>query len=74
MGIAGCWASKTRVKWPQAGGKVFIGELQSLVGLIVAVISVSYFSNAAAGFPVIPIAALVLAGLIWLIGWTLRKR
>lgn len=41
----------------------------TLAGLIVMVIFVSYFSNAAAGEPVIPIVALLLAGAIWLIGW-----
>ena len=55
-------------------GKSLYWGATILAGLIVAVISVSYFSNASAGFPVIPIAALVLAGVIWLIGWTLRKR
>ena len=43
-----------------------------VAGLIVVVVLLGYFSNAAAGEPVIPIAALLLAGAIWLIGWVCR--
>jgi uncharacterized membrane protein len=43
-----------------------------VAGLIVVVVLAGYFSNAAAGEPVIPIAALLLAGAIWLIGWVCR--
>jgi uncharacterized membrane protein len=43
-----------------------------VAGLIVVVVLVGYFSDAAAGEPVISIAALLLAGAIWLIGWVCR--
>jgi hypothetical protein len=44
-----------------------------LAGLIVAVALAGYFSNAAAGEPIIPVVALLLAGAIWLIGWVCRN-
>ena len=44
-----------------------------LAGLIVVVVLTGYFSNAAAGEPIIPVVALLLAGAIWLIGWVCRN-
>jgi uncharacterized membrane protein len=44
----------------------------TVAGLIVLVALAGYFSNAAAGEPIIPIAALLLAGAIWLVGWVCR--
>lgn len=56
------------VRW----AKVVYWVATIVAGLIVVVVLVGYFSNAAAGEPVIPIAALLLAGAIWLIGWVCR--
>jgi hypothetical protein len=48
-----------------------------VAGLIVAVVLVAYFSRTTggetAGEPIIPIAALLLAGVIWLIGWAVSR-
>jgi uncharacterized membrane protein len=52
--------------------KVVYWTATTVAGLIVLVALASYFSNAAAGEPVIPIAALLLAGAIWLVGWVCR--
>ena len=54
-------------------GEILYWMATILAGLIVAVVIAGYFSNAAAGEPVIPIAALLLAGAIWLIGWVCRN-
>ena len=54
------------MKWMCAGRRLFIRVATIVAGLIVVVVLVGYFSNAAAGEPVIPIAALLLAGAIWL--------
>ena len=52
--------------------KVVYWTATTVAGLIVVVALAGYFSNAAAGEPIIPIAALLLAGAIWLIGWVCR--
>ena len=41
--------------------------------LIVVVVAISYVSNASEGQPVIPIVPLLLAGVIWIVGWGYRN-
>ena len=43
-----------------------------IAGLIVAVVLVGYVSNSAEGEPFIPLVALLVAGVIWGVGWTCR--
>jgi hypothetical protein len=42
-------------------------------GLIVVLTVASYFINASKGEPSIEVVALLLAGAIWLIGWSCRR-
>ena len=44
-----------------------------IAGLIVAVVIVGYASDSAKGWPVIPVVPLVIAGAIFLAGWTCRE-
>ena len=45
-----------------------------IASLIVVAVVISYVINSAEGVPVAPIIPLLIAGVIWLVGWTFRKR
>lgn len=44
-----------------------------LAGLVATAAVVSYFLNAARGLPIVSVAALSLAGTVWLVGWIGRR-
>jgi uncharacterized membrane protein YccC len=44
-----------------------------LAGFVATVAVISYFLNAPRGMPIISVAALGIAAMIWLIGWAGRQ-
>jgi hypothetical protein len=60
--------SKMAARW----GKVLYWNATILAGLVAMLAAASYHSNAVEGDPIVPITALLLAGVIWLIGWICR--
>ena len=53
-------------------GEIFYWTATVIAGLIVALVVVGYVSNSAEGEPFIPLVALLVAGVIWGVGWTCR--
>ena len=53
-------------------GRVLYRAATTLAGLIVVLTALNYFYNVGHDRPLIPLVPLLLAGLIWLIGWGLR--
>jgi len=46
----------------------------TIIAVLIMLVAVAgYVSNAGKGLPVISIAALLLAGAIWLVGWACRN-
>ena len=54
-------------------GRALYWTATIIAGLIVVMVVAGYMSNADEGVPFISIAALMLAGAIWLVGWTSRN-
>jgi hypothetical protein len=54
-------------------GRVLYWTATIIAGLIVVAVVAGYVSNAGEGVPFISITALMLAGAIWLVGWTSRN-
>lgn len=54
-------------------GRVLYWIATIIASLIVVVVVAGYVSNAAEGVPFISITALMVAGAIWLLGWTSRN-
>ena len=54
-------------------GKFIYWAATLIAVLIVVAVVMSYASNASEGDPVIPITPLLLAGVIWLVGWVCRN-
>lgn len=54
-------------------GRVLYWTATIIAGLIVVAVVTGYVSNVGEGVPFISIAALMLAGAIWLVGWTSRN-
>jgi hypothetical protein len=50
-------------------GKISYWAGSIIAGLLVAAVVVSYILNADRGVPILRVAPLVLAGVIWLAGW-----
>jgi hypothetical protein len=44
-----------------------------LAGLITAMATANFYFSASEGEPTVPIVALLVAGVIWLIGWACRN-
>ncbi len=53
-------------------GRLFYLVATSLAGFVVALAALSYFLDAPQGVPIVSIAALALAAVIWLSGWAGR--
>ena len=56
---------------PQA--EIFYRAASIIAGLIVLLAIANTIDNISEGEPIIPIVALALAGLVWLIGWLCRS-
>ena len=54
-------------------GKFIYWAATLIAVLIVVAVVMSYASNASEGDPVIPITPLLLAGVIWIVGWVCRN-
>src|SRR5580704_2629760 len=54
-------------------GKALYWTATIIAALILVVVAAGYISNAGEGVPFISIAALMLAGAIWLAGWICRN-
>jgi uncharacterized membrane protein len=54
-------------------GKIIYWAATIIAVLILGVVAVDYVSNARKGYPVISIIPLLLAGIIWLVGWAFRR-
>ena len=54
-------------------GRVIFWSANVIAALILLSVVWSYVSNIEEQFPVLPIARLLLAGVIWLIGWACRS-
>jgi hypothetical protein len=54
-------------------GRILYWTATVIASLIVVVVVAVYVSNAAEGVPFISISALMVAGAIWLLGWTSRS-
>jgi hypothetical protein len=54
-------------------GEFFYRAASILAGLILVVAIINYLSNVSEGLPTFPVAALLLAGAIWLIGYICRN-
>jgi hypothetical protein len=52
---------------------LFFKTASIIAGLIVAVVIVGYASDSAKDWPVIPVVPLIIAGAIFLVGWTCRE-
>jgi len=65
---SGCAADKNEMSW----GRVLYRAAATLAGLIVVLTALNYFYNVSHDRPLIPLAPLLFAGLVWLIGWGLR--
>ncbi len=55
-------------------GKYFYTMAAIVAGIIVAVVVVSYASDSAKDWPVVPVIPLLIAGAILLVGWTYQLR
>jgi hypothetical protein len=53
-------------------GKILYWNTTILAGLIAALAAANYYSNSVEGDPIVPVTALLLAGVIWLIGLVCR--
>jgi hypothetical protein len=58
---------------PIAPGTLLYWMTTTLAGLITAMATVNFYFNASEGEPRIPIVALLVAGVIWSIGWACRN-
>jgi hypothetical protein len=54
-------------------GEEFYWATTILAGLIAVMAIANYYSSASQGEAILPIAALLVAGVIWLIGWIGRN-
>ena len=54
-------------------GKMIYWAATIIAALIVVLVALNYVSNADERYPVIPIMPLLLAGVIWLVGWAFRR-
>jgi len=57
---------------PRICGNCLYSTTTVLAGLIVMFVFMAYFYDVSRGEPVISVAALLVAGVIWLIGWAGR--
>ena len=53
--------------------EIFYRAASIIAGLLVLLVIANTIYNISEGEPVIPVVALVLAGLVWLIGWSCRS-
>jgi ABC-type Mn2+/Zn2+ transport system permease subunit len=56
----------------ERGAAFFYRTATILAGLVAALAVISYFLNAPRGMPIVSIAALTLAAVIWISGWAGR--
>ena len=54
-------------------GETLYWTTTAIAGLIVAWVVWSYVANVGAGYPVVPVMPLLVAGVIWLAGWACRN-
>jgi formate/nitrite transporter FocA (FNT family) len=54
-------------------GEILYWTASVIAGLIVAAVVIGYVSNTGEGLPIIPIIALLVAGVIWLVGGACRR-
>ena len=54
-------------------GKFIYWAATIIAVLIVAVVAIGYVSNTEEGEPIFPVIPLLVAGVIWLVGWGCRN-
>lgn len=60
-------------KMAEPRAQIFYRAASIIAGLIVLLAIANTIDNISEGEPIIPIVALALAGLVWLIGWLCRS-
>lgn len=64
---------QNNVARPITPGTLLYWMTTILAGVITAMAAVNFYFNASEGEPRVPIVALLVAGMIWLIGWICRN-
>jgi len=54
-------------------GKIIFWLATIIAGLIVVWVGFNYVYNIDSAYPILPVAPLLFAGVIWLVGWTCRR-